>query len=256
MLKHLITCLTILLIITGCKKNKQEEAIVLRVVTSADQAPFEFFNSHTSAVEGFDIDLAKEIGKRLNMEVIITDMDFGGILPSLQSGQADMAIAGITRTVEREKNLDFSNDYYQPKLGIISLISFPIRNTEDFKERRIGAQLGTFHQILLSDILQSGVFMEIVARNRLLDLVQELLSMNIHAVLMDYIPATKFVRSHSNKLMVTEFVHSNAKAYAIAFPKNSELKEKVNSVLEGLKKEGFIKSLEEKWLNTDIEYSK
>lgn len=254
MLKHLITCLTILLIITGCKKNKQEEA-TLRVVTSADQAPFEFFNSSSGAIEGFDIDLAKEIGKRLNMEVLIVDMDFGGILPSLQSGQADMAIAGITRTEEREKTLDFTNDYYQPKMGLVSLLSNPVKDMQNFKGQKVGAQLGSYHQMLLDGIRADGNF-EVVARNRLLDLVQELLSGNIHAVVMDYIPATKFVSSHREKLGVVEFVHPNAQAYAIALPKRSVLREKINVVLKQLRDEGFIQTLENKWLSTESEQPK
>lgn len=247
MLKHLITCLAVLFIITGCKKNKQEEA-VLRVVTSADQAPFEFFNSTSNSIEGFDIDLAKEVAKRLNMEITIIDMDFGGLLPSLQSGQADMAIAGFTRTPEREKTIDFTNDYYKPKMGMVFLKDSPV---DDFDGLRVGVQLGAYHQMLLDSMVKSGARFEVVARNRLLDLVQELLSRNIHMVVMDYIPATKFLNSNKEKLALKEFLHPDAQAYAIALPKNSPLKEKINHVLKELKDEGFIKKLEEKWLTVE-----
>ncbi len=252
MLKHLITCLTTLFIITGCKKNKQEEAS-LRVVTSADQPPFEFFNPGTGKVEGFDIDLATEIGRRLNMEITIVDMDFGGVLPSLQSGQADMAIAGITRTPEREKTIDFTNDYYQPKIGILSLIERDVKGLYSLRNHRVGVQLGTYHQMLLEEINQHEMPLEVIARNRLLDLVQELLSQNIHAVMMDYIPALKFVTSNKEKLSVIEFYHPKAQAYAIALPKDSPLKEKLNAVIQQLIDEGFIKQLEQKWLAEESE---
>ncbi|MDP3935466.1 MAG: ABC transporter substrate-binding protein [Alphaproteobacteria bacterium] len=257
MLKHLITCLTVLIIITGCKKNKQEEA-VLRIVTSADQAPFEFFNSKTHSIEGFDIDLAKELAKRLNMEAVVIDMDFGGILPSLQSGQADMAIAGITRTTEREQTIDFTNDYYQPKVAMLSLALHPIKLLSQLGGHKAGAQLGTFHQMLLEEIASKSSVekFEIVARNRLLDLVQELLSGNIQAVFMDYIPATKFEAANARKLVVAEVTHTSVKAYAIALPKGSVLKEKINTVLKQLIDEGFIKQLEQKWLSAEGEQSK
>jgi arginine/lysine/histidine transporter system substrate-binding protein len=256
MLKHLITCLTVLIIITGCKKNKQEEA-VLRIVTSADQAPFEFFNSKTHSIEGFDIDLAKEIAKRLDMEAVVVDVDFGGILPSLQSGQADMAIAGITRTPAREQTIDFTNDYYQPKIALLSLAQHPIKLLSQLEGHKLGAQLGTFHQMLLEEIsTQSHEKFEVIARNRLLDLVQELLSDNIQAVVMDYIPATKFEAANAGKFVVAEFTHPSVKAYAIALPKGSALKEKINAVLKQLIDEGFIKQLEQKWLSIESEQSK
>ena len=256
MLKHLITCFTVLIIITGCKKNKQEEA-VLRIITSADQAPFEFFNSKTHSIEGFDIDLAKKIAERLNLEAVIVDVDFGGILPSLQSGQADMAIAGITRTLEREQAIDFTNDYYQPKVALLSLTQHPIKLLSELGGHKTGAQLGTFHQMLLEEVAASAVEkFEIVTRNRLLDLVQELLSGNIQIVVMDYIPASKFKTANDGKFAVAEFTHSSVKAYAIALPKGSALKEKINAALKQLIDEGFIKQLEQKWLSAESEQAK
>lgn len=251
MLKYLIVCVTVLFIITGCNKNKQTEA-ELRIVTSADQAPFEFFNSRTNEIEGFDIDLIKEVAKCLEMTPIIKDMDFGGILPSLQSGQADVAIAGITRTEERQKTIDFSNDYYQPKVALLSLSIHPINQLSELGGNKAGVQLGTFHGMLLEEVLKSNhEKFEIIARNRLLDLVQEMISGNLQAVLMDYIPATRFQKSHPGKFLVTEVVHPSVKAYAIALPKGSALTEKVNAVLSKLTAEGFIKQLEQKWLSSE-----
>lgn len=251
MLKHLVACFITLFTITGCNKNKQEEA-VLRVVTSADQAPFEFFNAQSNEIEGFDIDLIKEIGRRLDLKVIVTDMDFGGILPSLQSGQADMAIAGITRTPEREKTIDFSVDYYQPRLALLSKSDNVIATLKDQKLDRIGAQLGTFHHALLEEEAKNTDMFDVVARNRLLDLVQELISENIEAVVMDYTPALKFQESNGNLLAVKEFKHPSVKGYAIGLPKNSPLKIKLDTVIKQLIKEGFIGQLEKKWLaNSD-----
>lgn len=256
MQKHLIAWLTILSIITGCNKNKQAEA-ELRIVTSADQAPFEFFNPSSNEIEGFDIDLIKEVALRLNMTPVVKDMDFGGILPSLQSGQADIAIAGITRTEERQKTIDFSNDYYQPKVALLSLVEHPITKLAELTGHKAGVQLGTFHSMLLEEVLESGQEkFEIVARNRLLDLAQEMLSGNLQAILMDYIPATRFHTAHPGKFLVNEVTHPSVKAYAIALPKGSALKEKVDAVLAQLIAEGFIKQLEQKWLSSDATYKK
>lgn len=248
MLKHFITCLTALFIITGCKKNKQEEAVLV-IATSADQPPFEFFNPKQNRVEGFDIDLATEIANRLNKKAEIRDMDFGGILPSIQSGQVDLAIAGITRTKEREKTVDFTIDYYKPQMAIVYKKSDPVLNTTEFPHKRVGAQIGSYHQFLLEDVLEkTSTSFEIVARGRLLDLIQELLSNNLNAVIMDYAPAEKFLASHPDVLEITAFEHPAAQAYAIALPKDSDLKEKINLILKQLIQEGFITQLEKKWL--------
>jgi ABC-type amino acid transport substrate-binding protein len=122
---------------------------------------------------------------------------------------------------------------------------------------KVGAQLGTFHQMLLEEVSASSAEkFEIISRNRLLDLVQELLSGNIQAVVMDYIPAKKFNAENAGKFAVAEFTHPSVKGYAIVLPKGSKLKEKVNTVIKQLIDEGFIKKLEEKWLSIESGNSK
>lgn len=249
MLKHFIICLATLFIITGCNKNKQEEAVLV-VATSADQPPFEFFNATQNKIEGFDVDLAEEIAKRLNKKIEIRDIDFGGILPSIQSGQVDIAISGITRTAEREKTIDFTIDYYKPQMAIVYKTTSPVLNESEFNKKKVGAQVGSYHQMLLESVLdKNNLTFSIVARTRLLDLVQELLSGNLNAVVMDYAPAEKFLINHKGTIAIVPFEHPDAQAYAIGLPKGSSLRKPINKILLDLKKEGFIKKLETKWIH-------
>lgn len=64
-----------------------EDAKVLKMGTSADYPPFEYIDTAKGDSEpvGFDIDLAKAIGKELGYEVQVVDMEFGSLIPSLQS---------------------------------------------------------------------------------------------------------------------------------------------------------------------------
>ena len=82
----------------------------LVMVTSDDYPPYEFRNTATGKDEtiGFDVDIAKSIAKGVSFELEIRDTDFSGIIPALQSRRADFAMAGMTPTAERKKNVDFS----------------------------------------------------------------------------------------------------------------------------------------------------
>ena len=85
------------------KTVKENKKIV--VATESEFAPFEFKSlvNGKDTLVGADIELAKAIGKKLGVEVEFSVMSFDNVLASVQSGKADIAIAGISVTDERKK---------------------------------------------------------------------------------------------------------------------------------------------------------
>ena len=79
--------------------------------TSADYPPFESYDSNFQ-LDGFDIALAKEMGKRLGIEVEFTDFAFSGLLDALNLGQVDAVISALSVTPNRQTVADFTNLYY------------------------------------------------------------------------------------------------------------------------------------------------
>ena len=65
---------------------------------------------------GFDIDLWEAIAKKMNVSYELRPMDFGGLIPGLQSRNLDVAMAGITITDARKQVVDFSDGYYDADL--------------------------------------------------------------------------------------------------------------------------------------------
>ncbi|MGZ7238487.1 transporter substrate-binding domain-containing protein, partial [Streptococcus pyogenes] len=64
-------------------------------------------------VVGSDILLAQKLADELGVELEISTMNFDNVLNSVQNGKADLAIAGLSVSPEREKVFDFSDPYYQ-----------------------------------------------------------------------------------------------------------------------------------------------
>ncbi|MEL5940136.1 transporter substrate-binding domain-containing protein, partial [Tetragenococcus halophilus] len=77
----------------------------LTVGTSADNPPKEYIrmNDGQEEIVGFDIDVAERIAEELGVELEITNMKFDGLIPSVQEGEFDMALAGFNPTPEREE---------------------------------------------------------------------------------------------------------------------------------------------------------
>ncbi len=90
---------------------------MLKVATSATFPPYEYYNE--AEIVGIDMDLAAEIARRLGRRLVVEDMEFDAIVNAVQSGKADLGIAGMSVTPDRLKNVDFTNPYTESKQVII-----------------------------------------------------------------------------------------------------------------------------------------
>ena len=118
-----------------------KDSNVLVMGTNATFKPFEYKDGDT--VVGFDVDLAEEIAKSLGAELKIEDMSFDGLLPALESGQIDLAVAGMSVTEDRAKNAFFSDPYYVASQQIVVRDESSIKNKYELVNKSIGVQLGT-----------------------------------------------------------------------------------------------------------------
>lgn len=234
-----------LLILQGCQREKTDEPKSLCLVTCADYPPFEF--QQNGAVVGFDIDLANIIAQELGLKLVIQDVAFNSIIPTLNSGRADFAMAGLTITPERLQNVDFSNVYFQPSLAILSSEKNPIHHVMALEGKQAGAQLGSIMEQFLRE--QSGKIkgMEIKVLPKNPDLVQDLKVGRLDAVVLEVAQAAAFAKVHP-ELIVT-MLPNKIDGYAIAFPKDSEWIPQFNSIIGKLKLDGRLQALEQEWLS-------
>ena len=93
---------------------------VLRVGMDLRYPPFETINDDNEP-EGISVDVALAFGEFIGREVEIVDTDFGSLIPAIQAGEIDIAIASMSITAEREESVDFSDPYFYFK--IISLVN-------------------------------------------------------------------------------------------------------------------------------------
>ena len=85
----------------------------LLVGTDAGFAPFEFKDEKTNEIVGFDMDLIKAIAAVNGDTVKIQNMQFAGLIPAIQGNMIDVAAAGMTITPARQKQVHFTDSYYE-----------------------------------------------------------------------------------------------------------------------------------------------
>ena len=219
----------------------------LTMVTSADYPPYEFRKTGGGAggeIIGFDVDIAKYIIRELGYELEIKDTDFSGIIPALQSGRADFAMAGMTPTPERQKNVDFSDIYYEAKNTIVTKKGANLTTIEGLSGKRVGVQLGSTQEKFAKEKVKGA---KIVALNKTGDLIQEIKANRIDGAIIEDTIAKGFVANNPSLEFNTIPSSAEEAGSAIAFPKGSPLVQPFNKVLQQMKQKGEIDALVKKW---------
>ncbi len=214
--------------------------------TSADYAPFEYIDTATSEeIIGFDVDLAKALGEKLGYEIVVKDMDFSGLITSLQSGKVDFVMAGMEPTPERSKNVDFTDSYFRSDISMVVPKDGDVQSFEDIKGKVVGVQIGSI-QAEKAVELQKEVDFKIENRDRVPDLVEEINSGRFDGVLMEDVVSKGYMKNNDN-LKVIPIPNNETGGASIAFPKDSELTEKFNGELAAMKENGEMDKLVSKW---------
>ena len=79
------------------------------MATNAQFPPYELIDNNK--IVGYDVDMMQAVCDKLGYELKIDDIDFDSIIPSINSGKADVGVAGMSVTEDRLKNVDFSDSY-------------------------------------------------------------------------------------------------------------------------------------------------
>ena len=113
----------------------------LIVATDTAFVPFEF--KEGDKYVGFDIDLWDAIAQEIGVTYELRPMDFAGIIPALQTGQVDVALAGITIKPERQEVIDFSDGYYDSGLLLMVPADSKITSSADLAGKTLAVKTGT-----------------------------------------------------------------------------------------------------------------
>ncbi|WP_295740449.1 ABC transporter substrate-binding protein, partial [uncultured Oscillibacter sp.] len=136
------------------------EAGKLHMSTNAAFPPYEM-TTDAGGFEGIDVEVADAIAKKLGLELVVDDMSFDAALTAVQTGQSDIAMAGITVNPVRQEVMDFSDSYATGVQVIIVKEDSPIATVDDLASAEmIGTQKATTGYIYCSDTPENGGYGE------------------------------------------------------------------------------------------------
>ena len=235
----------VLAAILGASMLFSAQAGTLHVGTEATFAPFEFQEEGSDKLSGFDMDLIRAIGAKMGYKVEIANMGFDALIPALNTGNIDVAIAGMSITDERKQAVGMSDPYYTS--GLIVMVqkdNNDIKSIEDLKGKRIAAQIGTTGAAKAHSV-EGAVVTEF---NTNTESAMELTNGGVDAVINDSPVIGYYLAQGGSEVAKTVGDVMEAEQYGIAVKKdNTKLLEDINKALAELKKDGEYDKIYKTW---------
>ena len=219
----------------------------LIMATNAAFPPYEFIEGNE--IVGIDAEIAGAIAAKLGLELQIDDMDFDAIVESVKSGKADIGLAGMTVTPERQEVINFTASYATGVQVVIVTEDSAIASVDDlFAEGAshvIGVQRNTTGDLYTTWDLEDAGLATIDRYSKGAEAVQALITGKVDCVVIDNEPAKAFVAANPGlKILDTEYAVED---YAAAMSKDNEaLYQAANAALEELIADGTVAAIVEK----------
>lgn len=208
------------------------------------------FKDENGEIVGFDIDLAKEVTKRLGVKLTLQPIDWKANIMELDSGNVDVLWNGFSVTEERKQAVTFSDPYLSNAQIIIVPVNSDIKTKADLAGKKVGIQKGssavdalqadkdTYNAIGTSNIYE---YPDNTAAMMDLDIGR------VQAVIVDSVVGKYYMTKNQGKYEILE-EDFGKEDYAVGFRKNDKaLAEKINSILKEMKDDGTYKTIYDKW---------
>lgn len=223
--------------------------------TNAQFPPYEMvadgegFNG--TGFEGIDVEIASAIADKLGLELQIDDMEFDSALLAVQNNTADVMLAGLSYSEERDEVVDFT-DSYATGVQVVIVKDGSDVTMDNLGEKMIGTQRGTTGYIYASDTPENGGYGEdhVLAYDNGATAVQALMNDQIDAVIIDEAPAKEFVAANEGlTILPGNWVEEQ---YCAAVDEgNTALQNAINTALNELMDDGTVDEIIAKYISAE-----
>jgi polar amino acid transport system substrate-binding protein len=223
-----------------------EDLPTLRTGIDATFAPHAFPNLSGGGYQGFNIDLADEMSKRLKRKIIIDFTQYSVLIPAMQAGTYDFLIAPTTVTKERAENMLFTEGYLNTDFQFLIKKGSPkIAKLEDLAGKTVAVNKGSAYDSWARG-LEGKIGWKVESFGTQTDAVQAVLAGRADATVAGNTSVAWAAKN--NPQLELSYLHSTGLVFAAPLRKDSaELRKTLEVAIECLKIDGTIAKLHEKW---------
>ncbi|MBP2200908.1 polar amino acid transport system substrate-binding protein [Methanococcus voltae] len=251
----LVALVALVVSFAGCTDNgsasdKVDDSKVLTVGCCVEFRPFEYMDENGVPM-GFDIDIIKEVGKRMGKDVEIIDSQFDGLIPALNAKKYDCVISAMTITENRSKEVKFSKPYFEAgQILCVMDENNEINSLKDLNGKKVGVKLGTTGDIIAS--ASAGEYnYEVKQYNKIGDAYMDMKNGKLNAIVVDNAVAMEYLKENPGLYKLTgELMTSESYGIATRLD-DTELSEKIDKALDDMKADGTYDKIHAKWFGDE-----
>ena len=228
--------------------NANAAARPLKVGMELQYPPFEMSDKN-GVPSGISVDLAKALGKYLGRKVIIENIAWDGLIPSLKTGKIDIIISSMTITDKRKKVIDFSIPYAQSDLCILTNPTSGVKSVKDLNQKGkvIAVKKGTTGHIYAVNHLKKA---KVLVLDKESSAVLEVIQKRADAFIYDQLTIYRDWENHpKTTVALLQPITKKPGYWGIALRQNQpKLKAKINEFIKKAKSDGTFDKLAYKYL--------
>ncbi|MGL4987420.1 MAG: amino acid ABC transporter substrate-binding protein [Treponemataceae bacterium] len=211
------------------------------------------FRNASNEIVGYDIDLAKEVAKRLGVTLKLQPIDWSAKEQELNTNKIDCIWNGFTITKERKEVINYTKPYLNNAQVIIVKKDAPFKTLEDLAGKRLALQAGSSS----ADALETKpafkkTLKEVIEFKDYLTAFMDLERNGVDAILIDEVVARYNIKEGKKDFIVLEG-SLTSEEFGIGFrKKDNQLRDIIQTTLEEMAKDGTISKISTKWFGKDI----
>ncbi|GEJ58876.1 amino acid ABC transporter substrate-binding protein [Anaeromyxobacter diazotrophicus] len=218
-----------------------------------DSFPPMGFRNDDNQIVGYDIDLARDVARRLGVELVPQPIDWNAKEQELNTGKIDCIWNGFTITDERKQAMAFTQPYLRNAQVVVVKKGSPYSTLASLKGKKVGLQAGSSAAGALEAATAfRGSLAQVVEFKDNLTALMDLEARGVDAVVMDLIVAEDNIKRSGKAYRVLQ--ESLApEVFGVGFRKNDlALRDAVQGALQAMAADGTLAKVTTKWFGKDI----
>lgn len=243
----IILIISLNIIFISCSNKENSDKNILKVGMELAYPPFEMSDKQGNPT-GVSVDFAKKLGEYLGKKVIIENIAWSGLIPSLKTGKIDLIISSMTITEERKKSIDFSIPYAQSSLAILANKKSNIKSIDDLnkKGKIVAVKKGSTGHIYATKYLKNANILVFDKENAS---VLEVVQGKADGFLYDQLTIFKnYVQHKDTTVALLKPFQKKSEYWGVALRQNDPLKIKVDAFIKQAKENGTFDKFANKYL--------
>lgn len=234
-----------------------------QLVVGFDKAfpPMGYVDTKTGNTVGFDIDMATEACKRLNIKVKFQPIDWDSKTAELNNGNVDCLWNGFSKTKERAKQFNLSIPYMKNNQIILVKTGSSYKGLASLAGKTVGVQSDSSAETALNSSKNAAFkksLKEVVKIDDYSKAILEIQNGTIDAIAIDEVVARYYLTNNPGAYAVLQDTDGKdislaVEDYVVGFRKNDNtLKKKIEGTLQEMAKDGTAQKISQKWFGKDV----